>query len=99
MGKYQAKSLSANKARQFEPRVVQTRRGPQLQDRAVASPQSPSSRNSSPSKKRQFSPGILDPDHDNDGHDQSFQLPKRSRKSGKVFKLLGNVPLTVLTTF
>ena len=81
MGKYQGKSRKANKARQYEPTVVQTRRGPQLLDRPVTSPSAASSCNSSPSKKRAWSPGILH--HDEDDH----EIPgpsKRSRTSGKV---------------
>jgi hypothetical protein len=81
MGKLR-KAGAATKTRVFEATTRHTRRGPQIVHVPVPStPQLPS-RNSSPSKKRTWSPGDL---QDQDDHGlPSFQEPKRSRRTGKV---------------
>jgi hypothetical protein len=66
----------------FESTTRHTRRGPQIVHVPVPSTPQSTSRNSSPSKKRTWSPGELQ-DHDDDGL-PSFQEPKRSRHTGKV---------------
>jgi hypothetical protein len=81
MGKFR-KPGPAAKTRIFEATTRHTRRGPKIVNVPVESPQTPTSRNSSPSKKRAWSPGGLQ----DDGDDElpSFQEPKRSRRTGKV---------------
>src|SRR5258708_27235145 len=80
MGRYQAKLRWSVKAQECEPTTVQTRWVHRIIDLPVAEP--PSSRTASPSKTRARSPGVHDPDAL--ALDTSFQLPKRSRTSGKV---------------
>ena len=83
MGKLKTSS-HGKKTRVVEAATIQTRRGPRLVNAPVESPQTPTSnsRNASPSKKRAWSPGLL---QDNNKDElPSIQLPKRSRHSGKV---------------
>lgn len=81
MGKYRRRE---SKVVECEPTVIRTRQGPRLVDRALPSTPSASSRNSSPSKKRTFSPGFQ---YDDDGlrnDSGASPTPKRSRTSGTV---------------
>jgi hypothetical protein len=81
MGKLK-KTGSATKTQLFEGTSIQTRRGQKFVNVPVHTPPTPrsTSRSISPSKKRAWSPGSLQPGEDN----PTFQLPKRSRRSGKV---------------
>ena len=83
MGKLR-KHGQTTKTQVFEATIRHTRRGPKLVNVAVEDPQTPPSvsRNSSPSKKRVWSPGTMQVDTDDDL--PSFQEPKRSRSTGKV---------------
>jgi hypothetical protein len=67
----------------FEVTITQTRRGKKITQVPVKDSEQPAapSRNASPSKKRAWSPGILDP---NDDGPPTDQIPKRSRTGGKV---------------
>src|SRR6267154_1218331 len=71
------------KADLFEVTTTQTRRGKRITQVPVKESHSspPPSRSASPSKKRAWSPGMLEP---NDDNSQTDQRPKRSRTSGKV---------------
>lgn len=92
MGKFRKPSPAA-KTQIFEATTWHTRRGPKIVNVPVESPQTPASRNSSPSKKRAWSPGELQ----DDGDDSlpSFQDPKQSWCTGKV----GVYLTTILSVF
>lgn len=81
MGKLR-KPGAATKTRIFEATTRHTRRGPQIIHVPVPSTPQLSSRNSSPSKKRTWSPDAQQ-DQDDDSL-PSFQEPRRSRRTGKV---------------
>jgi len=83
MGKFRRSGL-ATKTRMFEATTTHTRRGPRIVNIPVQNPQTPqtTSRSSSPSKKRAWSPDGLQDDRDDEL--PSFQQSKRSRHSGKV---------------
>jgi hypothetical protein len=90
MGKFGKSGPATTKSRVFEATTRHTRRGPRIVNVPVENPRTPTSRNSSPSKKRAWSPGGL---HDDDDGDlPSFQEPKRSRRTGKV-----GVPYTTIS--
>jgi hypothetical protein len=73
---------ASTKTRIFEATTVHTRRGDAVVNVPVGN--SPirhsTSGSATPSKKRAWSPGVLQPDDDL----PSLQLPKRSRTTGKV---------------
>jgi hypothetical protein len=97
MGKYRGR---ISKVVECEPTIIRTRQGPRLVDRALPSTPSVSSRNSSPSKKRAFSPGFQ---YDEDGLPNGSgpsPAPKRSRTSGTVgYHLKCISPLNLMIPF
>ena len=76
---------SGSKSDIFETATTQTRRGRMITHVPVkdSQPSPAASRNASPSKKRALSPGGLDL-NDDDDDSRTYQVPKRSRTSGKV---------------
>jgi hypothetical protein len=76
---------SGSKPDIFETTTTQTHQGKKITHVLVKDlqPSPAPSRNASPSKKRALSPG--EPDFDNNYDDSNtYQVPKRSRMSGKV---------------
>ena len=98
MGRYQVKSWRTAKAQECEPTVVHTRRGHRILDLPVPNSPSVSSRNSSPSKKRAWSPGAHNQNDNPYDPMPQPQLPKRSRKSGKVSPALLHVSIRCLNS-